>query len=84
VEDRFVDGDVVQLVPEREDVVVEDHVPFVDVVAEVPADVLADRGERKGQDRQVLGLLEHPALGVVEAGHEVFRLAQDRRPRRAL
>jgi len=78
MEDRLVDRDVVELVSQGEDVVVEDHVPLVEVVAEVVANVLAHRGQREGEDRQVLRLLEHPPFGVVEPRHEVLRLAEDR------
>ena len=81
VEDRLIDGDVVVLVAEREHVVVEDHVAVVNVVAEIAHQVLAHRAEREGEDRQVLGLLQHVAVGVVEPGDEILGLAQDRRAR---
>ncbi|MBV6412139.1 MAG: hypothetical protein GAKPKEKM_03060 [Rhodocyclaceae bacterium] len=79
MEDRLVDGDVVVLVAQAEDVVVEDDVARVQVVAEVVLDVLAHRRQREGEDGQVLGLLEHVAVAVVEAGDVVLGLAQDRR-----
>ena len=81
VEDRLIDGDVVVLVAEAEHVVVEDHVAVVNVVAEIAHQVLAHRAEREGEDRQVLGLLQHIAVGVVEPGDEILGLAQDRRAR---
>ncbi len=83
-EHRLEHRDVVVLVAEAEHVVVEDHVARVDLVAVVRLDVLAHRGEREGEDRQVLGLLQHPAVGVVEPGDEILRLAQNRRARRLL
>jgi hypothetical protein len=78
-EHRLEHRHVVVLVAQAEDVVVEDHVARMQVVAEVLLDVLADRRQREGEDRQVLGLLEHVAIAVVEAGHVVLGLAQDRR-----
>ena len=83
-EHRLEHRDVVVLVAEGEHVVVEEHVARGDVVAEFRPDVLAHRREREREDRQVLGLLEHPPVRVVETGDEVLRLAQDRRARRLL
>ena len=80
-EHRLVDRDVVVLVAEREHVVVEDDVAGMNIIAVVVADVFAHGRERERQDRQILRLLEHPAFGVVQAGDEVLRLAQDRRGR---
>ncbi len=79
-EDGLIGGHVVVLIAHGEDVVVEDDVALVDVVAEVLDDVLADRLQGEGQDGQILLLLEHVAGGVVEPGHEVTRLAEDGRP----
>ena len=79
VEDRLEDRHVVELVAQRKDVVVNDDVAFMKIFAEVLPDVLADRSEGERQDRQVFGLLQHPALRVVQAGDEVLRLAEDRR-----
>ena len=83
-EHRLVHRDVVVLVAEAEHVVVEDDVAGVDLVAEIALDVLAHRRQRERQDRQVLGLLQHAAFGVVEAGDEILGFAQDRRARRLL
>ena len=80
-EDGLEGGHVVVLVAQGEDVVVEEDVPRVDLAAEALGDVLAHRRQREGQDGQVLGLLEHAPAGVVQAGDEVARLAQDRRAR---
>jgi len=80
-EDRFVDGDVVVLVSHAEDVVVEDDVSGMDVVTVVVEDVLAYRPEREGEDGEVLRLLQHVPLAVVEPGDEVLGLAENGRPR---
>ncbi len=32
----------------------------------------ADRPKGKGQDRQIFRLLQHPALGIVQAGDKIF------------
>jgi hypothetical protein len=83
-EHRLEHRDVVVLVAQREHVVVEEHVAFVDVAVEQLADVLAHRCQREGQDRQVLGLLQHAAVLVVQARDVVLGFAQDRRARRLL
>src|SRR5690606_33113136 len=58
----------------------EEEVARMQAVAELLLDVLAERRQRESEDRQVLGLLEHVAVAVVQAGHVVLGLAQDRRP----
>src|SRR5262249_13717672 len=37
--------------------------------------------QRKGEHRDVFGLLQHPALRVVKTGGEITRFVQDRRAR---
>ena len=81
---RLIDRHVIVLVAERKDVVVEYDIAGMDIVAEEVLDVFAHRRQREGEDRQVFGLLQHVAVGVVEPGDEILRFAQDRRTRRHL
>ena len=81
MENRLINRNVVILVAHREDVVVEYHVTGIDFVSVEIDNVFADRPEREREYGQILFLFEHLAPGVVEAGDEVLRLAQDGRAR---
>ena len=83
VEDRQEDADVGVLVAAAVDVVVEDDVAVVQVVAEVLDDVLQRRLGAVGDDRRVLGLGERAAAAVEDHSHEIADLVEDRRPRGA-
>ncbi len=74
---------IVVLVAAGEDIVVQDHVARINLVAKKPDDLLARRLQGEGKHRDIFGLLEHVAIGVVEAGDEVARLVEDRRARGA-
>ena len=83
VEDRQEDADVRVLVAAAVDVVVEDHVAVVQVVAEVLDDPLQRRLRAVGDDRRVLGLGERAAAAVEDHRHQIADLVEDRRPRGA-
>ena len=83
MEDRQEDADVSVLVAAAVDVVVEDDVAVVKVVAEVLDDPLQRRLSAVGDDRGVLGLGERAAAAVEDHRHEIADLVEDRRPRGA-
>ncbi len=59
--------------------VVDDHVPFLDVVAEPVQEAADVPGQRADVHRRRVRLAELAPLRVEDPGAEVFRLADDRR-----
>jgi hypothetical protein len=78
-EDGLERGHVVVLVAQAEHVVVENHIAVVQIVAVIFQQILTHRPQAEGQDGKVLALLQHLALGVVQAGDKILGLAENRR-----
>ena len=79
--DRLEGRHIVVLIAQAEHVVVKDHIARIELIAKKLLDVLAHRCQRERKNRQILGLLQHIAIGVIEAGDVVLGLAQNRRAR---
>ena len=69
--DRLVETHVRMLQVGTPDIVVDEDVAVVDVVAEEIHQVAAARVQGKGHQRQVLVLLQHPPPGIQESKREV-------------
>ena len=69
--DRLVETHVRMLQIGAPDVVVDEDVPVMDVVPEEVHQVATTRIQRKGHQRQVLVLLQHPPPGIQEPQREV-------------
>ncbi len=78
VKNRLIDSHIVVLIPQRENIVMEDDITRIDLLAEVIHDVLAHRPEGEGKDGQVFSLLEHLALSIIQSGHKILGLAENR------
>jgi len=70
--DRLVHRHIVVLITHRKNVIVKNHIAFMDVIPKIIDDVFANRPERKGKYRQVLRLLEHVARTIVKPGYEIL------------
>ena len=65
IEYRLVHSHIIVLIPHGKDIVVEDHISRIDLIAKIIQDVLTDRTEREGKDGEVLGLFEHLPFSVI-------------------
>ena len=80
VKNGFESGHIGILVSTAKNIVMQDHIPLMNIISEVFNDLLAYRLKRKSQHRNVLSLLQHPAFGIVNAGHKVPGLVEDGGP----
>jgi len=80
VKNGFEGSHIGILVASGKDIIVQDHIPRVNIITEVFDNFPAYRLQREGQHRDVLRLLQHSALGIVNTGNKVPGLVEDGRP----
>ena len=77
MKNRFEGCDISVLITSGKDVVVNNHVTGVNIVAKIFDNLLAHRLQRKGQHWNVLRLLQHPTFGIVNTSYKVSGLIEN-------